>query len=72
MSVGDVREAFDQGEFMLDGPTLCFGGLLGPGNLSASGRRMKERMSDILVNLLGGSSLLQGDLLDIVLSRITG
>lgn len=44
---------------MLDGPALRFGGLLGPGICQLVGSGVA---TDILVNLLRRSSLLQGDL----------
>ena len=62
MSVRDVRKAFDQGKFVLDAPALRFGGLLGSERCQSVGTTSDCSRSDILVDLLGRSSLLQGDL----------
>lgn len=58
MRAPDVRETFDQFEFMLDGPALRFGILLGSETGQLVGPRVATLQSDILVNLLGRSSLL--------------
>lgn len=69
MSVPDVREAFDQGELMLNGPALRFGALLGSENILAGGSTSGYTRSNVLVDLLGRSALLQGDLSRFVISK---
>lgn len=54
---------------MHDGSTLRFSRLFGSGKVSAGGTTNGYIRSDILVNLLGGSSLLQGDLLRFMISK---
>ena len=65
----DVREAFDQGKLMLDGTALGFGSLLGSGVISWWKYEWRHTRIDILVNLLGRSSLLQGNLSKILRQR---
>ena len=61
MRVPDVRKAFDQGEFMHDGPALRFGRLIGSESCQLVELEVGH-LSDILVNLFRRSPLLQGDL----------
>ena len=72
MSVVDVREAFDQGKLVLDGPTLRFGGLLGPGVYQLVGGSSDRGGQRYLSICSGEAPCFKVILLKVVLSRTTG